>query len=107
MAIKKQTMSTQRREFLKTAALLSSGLMLTGLGSSLSGCSSAKGNAAAVNESFGLQLYTLRDVLPKDVKGVLKQVADFGYKEIEGYEGAMGLFWGMKNTEFKKYLDDL
>jgi sugar phosphate isomerase/epimerase len=81
--------------------------MLTGLGSSLAGCSSAKGKAAAANESFGLQLYTLRDVLPKDVKGVLKQVADFGYKEIEGYEGSMGLFWGMKNTEFKKYLDDL
>jgi sugar phosphate isomerase/epimerase len=101
-------MSIQRREFLKTAGLLSSGLMLTGLGSSLAGCSSAKGgNASAMRESFGLQLYTLRDVLPKDVKGVLKQVADFGYKEIEGYEGTMGLFWGMKNTEFKKYLDDL
>ncbi len=36
---------------------------------------------------FGLQLYTLRDDLPKDPKGVLKQVAGFGYKQIEGYEG--------------------
>src|SRR5690349_24635659 len=57
--------------------------------------------------SFGLQLYTLRDDLPKDPKGVLKQVADMGYKQIEGYEGPKGLWWGMKNKEFKSYLDSL
>jgi sugar phosphate isomerase/epimerase len=56
---------------------------------------------------FGLQLYSLRDVLPKDPKGVLKQVASFGYKQIEGYEGEKGIYWGMKNTEFKSFLDDL
>ncbi len=56
---------------------------------------------------FGLQLYTLRDDMPKDPKGVLKQVASFGYKQIEGYEGPLGLFWGMSNTDFKKYMDEL
>ena len=30
-----------------------------------------------------------------------------GYKQIESYEGNKGMFWGMKNTEFKKYMDDL
>jgi sugar phosphate isomerase/epimerase len=30
-----------------------------------------------------------------------------GYKQIESYEGDKGMFWGMKNTEFKKYLDDI
>jgi hypothetical protein len=35
-------------------------------------------------------LYTLRDVIPGDPKGVLKQLASFGYKQIESYEGAKG-----------------
>ncbi len=61
----------------------------------------------AVLTKFGLQLYTLRDDLPKDPKGVLKQVASFGYKQIEGYEGPQGLFWNMTHTDFKKYMDDL
>lgn len=56
---------------------------------------------------FGLQLYTLRDDLPKDPKGVLKQVAGFGYKQLEGFEGAKGLWWGLTAVEFKKYLDEL
>ncbi|NJB86775.1 sugar phosphate isomerase/epimerase [Lewinella marina] len=58
-------------------------------------------------ETFGIQLYTLRDVLPQDVKGTLRKIADYGYKQIEGYEGNQGLFWGMENTEFKDYLDEL
>jgi len=58
-------------------------------------------------DKFGIQLYTLRDIIPNDPKGVLKQVADMGFQQIEGYEGDQGLFWNMKNTEFKKYLDDL
>jgi len=56
---------------------------------------------------FGIQLYTLRDDMPKDPKGVLKKIAGFGYKQIESYEGAKGMFWGMSNTDFKKYMDDL
>ena len=62
---------------------------------------------AVAIETFGLQLYTLRDDLPKDPKGVLKQVASYGYKQVEGFEGGQGMFWGMSNTDFKKYMDDL
>jgi sugar phosphate isomerase/epimerase len=61
----------------------------------------------AALQTFGLQLYTLRDDLPKDPKGILKQVSAMGYKQIEGYEGPKGIFWGMSNTDFKKYMDDL
>jgi sugar phosphate isomerase/epimerase len=99
-------MPIQRREFLKTASLLTSGLMLTGVSSQLVGCASSKVNTA-VNNNFGLQLYTLRGELPKDPTGVLKQVASFGYKQLEGYEGPKGIYWGMKNTEFKKFISDL
>jgi sugar phosphate isomerase/epimerase len=101
-------MPIQRRAFLKTASLLTSGIALTALSSKLAGCGSAKGGgSAAINNNFGLQLYTLRADLPKDPKGILKQIASFGYKQIESYEGQQGMFWGMKNTEFKKYMDDL
>ncbi len=57
--------------------------------------------------AFGIQLYTLRDILPDDPKGILKQVADMGYQQIEGYEGDQGMFWGMSHTDFKAYMDEL
>lgn len=95
-----------RRNFLKTTA---AGLAITAITGNLLGCKSTAGlhNKNSLGE-FGLQLYTLRDVIGKDPKGILKQVADMGYKQIEGYEdGKLGIYWGMTNTEFKKYLDDI
>lgn len=110
-------MTHPRRKFLKSAAQLSAGLALTSVGSGLFGCHSAKRatgmasgsmNGTGMNSRpFGLQLYTLRDDMPKDPKGVLKQVASFGYKQLEGFEGSMGMFWGMSHTDFKKYVNDL
>jgi sugar phosphate isomerase/epimerase len=45
--------------------------------------------------------------LAKDTLGVLKHLSKSGYKKIESFEGDKGIFWGMKNTEFKKVMDDL
>lgn len=100
-------MDQNRRHFLKTASLLGSGLLLTGVAAKLTSCKTGMGTNRAGSEPFGLQLYTLRDVFPQDPKGVLKQVADYGYKLVEGYEGEKGIFWGMKNTELKSYLDSI
>jgi sugar phosphate isomerase/epimerase len=93
-------MSYNRRTFIKNSTLIGSGVLLSGM-------SSISCNSASPLKDFGLQLYSLRDDLPNDPKGILKQVASFGYKQIEGYEGPQGMFWGMKHTDFKKYLDDL
>jgi sugar phosphate isomerase/epimerase len=94
----------KRRDFLEKTAMAASGILLS---SYLPSCKSSA-ISKDVRDKFGLQLYTLRDVLPQDPKGVLKQVASFGYKQIESYEHKdLGIFWGMKNTEFKKYMDDL
>ncbi len=82
-------------------------MAVTGFSGGLVSCFSRSGASSGTLDSFGLQLYTLRDVIGKDPKGVLKQVAAMGYKEIESYEGEKGMFWGMKNTDFKKYMDDL
>src|SRR5690242_9181086 len=116
-------MTYNRRSFLKNSGLLASAVALTGVAcvspsdkqngddNTDSSKASSDSTASKVAEQglaqFGLQLYTLRDDLPKDPKGILKQIADMGYKQIEGFEGKMGLWWGMKHTEFKKYIDDL
>jgi sugar phosphate isomerase/epimerase len=98
-------MSYKRRDFIKTT---SAALAITVVTGKLYGCNSSFMIGGSENlKQFGLQLYTVRDVLPKDPKGILKQIAAMGYKQIEGYEGDQGIFWGMKNTEFKKYMDEL
>ncbi|MGN6402472.1 MAG: sugar phosphate isomerase/epimerase family protein [Flavisolibacter sp.] len=98
-------MSYKRREFLKTATVLGSGLALSSY-SGLLGCK-ATSASKTIQDNFGLQLYTLRDVLPADPKGILTKVASYGYKQIESYEGSKGIFWGMTNTELKRLMDDL
>jgi len=56
---------------------------------------------------FGIQLWTLRDIIGEDPKGVLKALSEFGYKQIESYEGDQGIFWGMSPQEYKTYLQEL
>lgn len=96
-------MQYNRRTFLKNTGIAGAGLLLSPY---LPSCKSANATGK-INENFGLQLYTLREDFPKDPKGVLTQVASFGYKQIESFEGPKGMFWGMSNTEFKKLMDDL
>jgi sugar phosphate isomerase/epimerase len=57
--------------------------------------------------AVGIQLWTLRDTLPKDVKGVLAQVGKIGFSEVEtfGYSVTNG-FFGTSVTDFKAMLDD-
>jgi len=62
---------------------------------------------AAREKVVGLQLYSLRDELPKDVKGVLEKVAKAGFKEVETYGFSIkDQFWGLTPQELKKILDD-
>lgn len=98
-------MNNKRRTFLQTAGILTAGALLAPQWA----CSTAKmvGAGKGSLDKFGIQLYTLRDVIPADPKGTLAKVASFGYNQIEGYEGDQGMFWGMKNTEFKSYLDGI
>lgn len=78
----------KRREFIQTSAMTAA--------------------AAALFPSFsleekkhiGLQLYTLRDVLKTDVRGIIKQVSDFGYEKIEVFGYNDGMLFGMKSKDF-------
>ncbi len=53
---------------------------------------------------IGLQLYTVRDHLDKDLTGTLKKVADIGYREVE-----LGSFnyYGKKPADLQRILNDV
>jgi len=83
-----------RRNFLGQSALVTAGIMVM-----------PKLMFAKTNQKYGLQLFSLREQLPKDVKGVIGKVAEAGYKQVEtfGYSKENG-FWGLSAAEFKKLL---
>lgn len=83
-----------RRKFLGQSALFTTGIIAM-----------PKLMFAKTNQKYGLQLFSLREQLPKDVKGVIAKVAAAGYKQVEtfGYSKENG-FWGLSAAEFKKLL---
>ena len=82
---------TSRRSFLKTSALLSAGVLV------------APKLFAYDKKYIGLQLYTVRDAMGKDVAGTLAHVAQIGYNSVEaGY--AAGKYYGQTPTAFAALL---
>jgi sugar phosphate isomerase/epimerase len=94
--MKKNSTTMKRREFIQTASFAAVGLL-----------SLPSFMAIAKRKGLGLQLYTLRDTIPQDPKGVLKKVADFGYKEVETYGYKDGQLFGMDIKEFGQYVKSL
>ena len=112
-------MTYNRRLFLKSAGAATAGALVF----SISSCGGSKDKSSESTDStglattgvtgtpsipdFGLQLYSVRDIIVADPKGVLKQIADLGYKKVESYGGDKGFLWGMKPKEFKDYMNEL
>lgn len=95
---------SNRRDFLQTGAFAVLGLSIPFAGkSSLFTETMGFKNLSA----FGLQLWTVKEDMAKDAKATLRAISQDGYHQIESFEGKEGMFWGMKNTEFKKRMDDL
>lgn len=99
-------MTYNRRKFLVQGAGLISGLALTSFAQSPLVNTLGGYDADAIG-AFGLQLWSVRDDMAKDPKGTLKQLASYGYKQIESFEGKDGIYWGMTAKQFKKYMDSL
>lgn len=102
-----------RRKFLKLGAAFTAGSFLP-----LQFCSSPKKEAEVVEEAvaeavkeklsqFGIQLYSVKGDMANDAQEAIKKIASYGYNQIEGFDGGKGIFWGMKNTEFKTFTLDL
>jgi sugar phosphate isomerase/epimerase len=91
-------MSVSRRRFLQTTGLLTAAGLLN------------RNDLFARNsklKDYGIQLWSVKNALAKDPKNVLRQLASFGYTQVESFEGDKGIFWGMTPADFKKYMDDL
>ncbi|WP_118194844.1 sugar phosphate isomerase/epimerase family protein [Albibacterium indicum] len=95
---------TNRKVFLQQSALLAAGVLM---GSACTNSPSTQ-NGKQTPKDIGLQLFTLREIIEKDVRGVLQKVAEIGYSDIEpfGFTSQNG-FWGFSPTEFKQVLTDL
>ncbi|MCL6260725.1 sugar phosphate isomerase/epimerase [Aquiflexum sp. TKW24L] len=101
-----------RRKFIKLSAALSAGAFLP-----LQFCSPKKESDTLMEaeidalpgilDNFGLQLYSVKEKMAEDPVATIKAISKFGYTQIEGFDDGKGIFWGMKNTEFKSLTDDL
>jgi len=98
-------MSNSRRDFLRLSGLSALGLAMPG--KNFSSILNDEFLAKQKIKQFGIQLWTVKEDLYVNAKDTLKQIASFGYKQIESFEGKQGMFWGMKNKEFKSYMDEL
>ncbi|WP_069657979.1 TIM barrel protein [Arcticibacter eurypsychrophilus] len=86
---------TSRRSFIQQTAMAAAGALVLPHLSCV---------ASAQTKKVGLQLYTLRDELPKDPRKVIAQVAAAGYEEVELFGYANNKFWGLSPQELEQIL---
>ncbi|MES3017811.1 MAG: sugar phosphate isomerase/epimerase [Bacteroidota bacterium] len=87
---------TNRREFIQHAAVIGAGILANPVDL-----------FSKPNQKVGLQLYTLREQITKDVRGVISKVANIGFREVETYGYSLkGGFWGLNVKEFKWLLKE-
>lgn len=80
----------QRRDFVGTLGGAALGMIFPLARGGAAGPAAMRGGGAARLERIGLELYTLRDVMPKDPEGTLAAVRRMGYTDVE-------LLWSFDN----------
>jgi sugar phosphate isomerase/epimerase len=84
-----------RRTFIKQSGLLTAGLMMN------------PSDLLKKQKTVGIQLYSVRDEIVKDPRGVLQKVAAAGYNEVEMYGlTAENKFYGLTVKELVQVLKD-
>lgn len=89
-----KSFTMNRRDFIQTSATAAAAMCLPSFD-------------FIAKRKIGLQLYSLRDIIKKDLSGVLKQVASFGYTELEIYDYKDGKILGAPVSDFGKMVSDL
>jgi len=97
-------MNSDRRNFLKKAGMAAASAFAV---NALKAFKSS--HVAASIKEFGIQLWTVRQDMAKDPRGVLQQLATYGYKQIESFSSgpSRDIFWGMTAHDFKSYCDSV
>jgi sugar phosphate isomerase/epimerase len=91
-----------RREFILISGALMSGSLIV-----LPGLTQAQ-HAKSKKYKIGLQLFTVRDAMARDLTGTLKKIAALGYEDLEtyGFDGEQVKYYGQKAATFKQLLVD-
>jgi sugar phosphate isomerase/epimerase len=65
-------------------------------------------NSSFAKYKMGLQLFSIRDPLARDLTGTLKKIASVGYEDCEtyGYDPTQVKYYGLKAASFKQLLAD-
>jgi sugar phosphate isomerase/epimerase len=79
-----------RRKFLQQASLATTALLINKRG----------WFSNNDNKTIGLQLYTLRNEVSKDLKSTIARIAQVGYKNVETFGYSNGKFFGLSTTDF-------
>jgi sugar phosphate isomerase/epimerase len=98
-----------RRDFLRVSAAGAIGAFAISNDVLKTGETAASASIAVDPKTFGigLQLYTIRNDMKKDVPGSLKKVSDTGYKYVEPADYINHKFYGYEPSAFKKMVNDL
>lgn len=92
----------KRRGFFKQSGLLALGAYsfshLDALASPIKG--------KTIN-NLGVQLFSVRDILPANPQEVMTKLAQMGYKQFESFSGPKGFLWGYQPKEMKSFLDSI
>lgn len=84
-----------RRNFIKQSGLITAGLMMN------------PSDLLKKQKNVGIQLYSVRDEIFKDPRGVIKKIAVAGYSEVEMFGlNAENKFYGLTVKEFAQLLKD-
>jgi sugar phosphate isomerase/epimerase len=83
-----------RRKFMEQSAILSAGLMMQSF-------------MPPSKQRFGIQLYTCRNDVAKDLAATLNYIAAAGYEDIELFGYNEGMFFGKTPADFRKMFDAL
>lgn len=81
-----------RRQFLQQTAIAGAGLLID------------YSSFFKTNKKIGVQLYTLRDLLKKDLAGTIAAVAQAGYQEVETFDYSNGKHSGLSVQDFDALL---
>jgi sugar phosphate isomerase/epimerase len=85
----------KRRQFIQTTVAASAAALLPSFA------------FASPKRKIGLQVWTVRDIIGKDVGGTLKMIADLGFQELELFSYNDGKLFGKSVAEFAKIVKDL
>jgi len=111
-----KNMKLHRRQFISTTTKVTAASLLLPAWACQGGSKEKSDSGQTASETtdgvnlqlaaFGIQLYTLRDVIGEDPTYTLEQLGQMGYTQIESYEGPKGMFWGMSPSEYRSFLYD-